>query len=190
MRVIADHARTTAFLIAEGIFPDRAGREYVLRRVMRRAIRHGHRLGIREPLPARGRARGRRADGRRSIPELERRKELIASVARSEEERFRETIERGLKILDEEIGGCERARQGRRSAARRAFKLLRHVRLPLDLTQVIAQERGLRRSTSRATSAPSRSSAPGARARRSARRPSRTCGATCSRPSRRARRRG
>ena len=49
MRVIADHARTTAFLIAEGVFPDRAGREYVLRRVMRRAIRHGHRLGIREP---------------------------------------------------------------------------------------------------------------------------------------------
>ena len=49
MRVIADHARTTAFLIAEGVFPDRAGREYVLRRVMRRAIRHGHRLGIKQP---------------------------------------------------------------------------------------------------------------------------------------------
>src|SRR5208282_4115040 len=49
MRVIADHARTTAFLIAEGVFPDRAGRPYVLRRVMRRAIRHGHRLGIARP---------------------------------------------------------------------------------------------------------------------------------------------
>ena len=54
MRVIADHARTTAFLIAEGVFPDRDGREYVLRRVMRRAIRHGHRLGIERAVPARG----------------------------------------------------------------------------------------------------------------------------------------
>src|ERR1700722_9338577 len=103
MRVIADHARTTAFLVAEGIFPDRAGREYVLRRVMRRAIRHGHRLGIRglflhevalEVVALMG----------SEYPELERHKELVASVARGEEERFRETIERGLKILDEEIG--------------------------------------------------------------------------------------
>ena len=65
MRVIADHARTTAFLIAEGVMPDRAEREYVLRRVMRRAIRHGHRLGIERAVPPRGRARGRRPDGRR-----------------------------------------------------------------------------------------------------------------------------
>src|SRR5580698_8164911 len=81
MRVIADHARTTAFLVAEGIFPDRAGREYVLRRVMRRAIRHGHRLGIRgrflhevalEVVALMG----------EQYPELQRQKALVASVAR------------------------------------------------------------------------------------------------------------
>ena len=63
MRVIADHARTTAFLIAEGIMPDRTGREYVLRRVMRRAIRHGHRLGIERAFPAPGDRAGGGADG-------------------------------------------------------------------------------------------------------------------------------
>src|SRR6185312_7605023 len=96
MRVIADHARTTAFLIAEGIFPDRAGREYVLRRVMRRAIRHGHRLGIAKPFLHEV-ALGVVGHMKDEYPELERRKELIASVAQAEEERFRETIERGLK---------------------------------------------------------------------------------------------
>ncbi len=140
MRVIADHARTTAFLVAEGIFPDRVGREYVLRRVMRRAIRHGHRLGIRdlflhevalEVVALMG------AD----YPELERHKELIASVARGEEARFRETIERGLKILDEEIVGL---RAGGKTVVggETAFKLHDTFGFPVDLTQVIAQERG------------------------------------------------
>ena len=68
MRVIADHARTTAFLIAEGVMPDRTGREYVLRRVMRRAIRHGHRLGIEKPFLHEVALERRRADGRRSTP--------------------------------------------------------------------------------------------------------------------------
>src|SRR5580698_5277927 len=140
MRVIADHARTTAFLVAEGIFPDRAGREYVLRRVMRRAIRHGHRLGIRglflhevalEVVALMG----------SEYPELERHKELVASVARGEEERFRETIERGLKILDEEIVNL---RAGGKSVVggETAFKLHDTFGFPVDLTQVIAQERG------------------------------------------------
>ena len=140
MRVIADHARTTAFLVAEGIFPDRAGREYVLRRVMRRAIRHGHRLGIRglflhevalEVVALMG----------SEYPELERHKELVASVARGEEERFRETIERGLKILDEEIVNL---RAGGKSVigGETAFKLHDTFGFPVDLTQVIAQERG------------------------------------------------
>ena len=103
MRVIADHARTTAFLIAEGVFPDRAGREYVLRRVMRRAIRHGHRLGIREPFLHEVALEVVRADGR-AVPGARRaREELIANVARQEEVRFRETIERGLKILEDEV---------------------------------------------------------------------------------------
>jgi alanyl-tRNA synthetase len=140
MRVIADHARTTAFLVAEGISPDRAGREYVLRRVMRRAIRHGHRLGIRDLFLHEVALEVVGLMGA-EYPELERRKELIASVARGEEERFRETIERGLKILDEEIAGL---RAGGKTVVGgdAAFKLHDTYGFPVDLTQVIAQERG------------------------------------------------
>jgi alanyl-tRNA synthetase len=141
MRVIADHARTTAFLVAEGIFPDRAGREYVLRRVMRRAIRHGHRLGIRAPFLHEVALEVVRTMGGQ-YPELERRRELIASVARGEEVRFRETIERGLRILEEEI---DQTRAAGASVVRgdTAFKLYDTYGFPLDLTEVIAQERGL-----------------------------------------------
>jgi alanyl-tRNA synthetase len=141
MRVIADHARTTAFLLAEGVGPDRAGREYVLRRVMRRAIRHGHRLGIREPfLHEVALEVVRRMGG--MYPELERAKDHIANVARGEEERFRETIERGLKILETEIDGV----RGRGETVVRgdtAFKLYDTYGFPLDLTEVILGERGL-----------------------------------------------
>jgi alanyl-tRNA synthetase len=141
MRVIADHARMTAFLIAEGVFPDRGGREYVLRRVMRRAIRHGHRLGIREPFLHEVALEVISSMGDQ-YPELERRKELVASVTRGEEVRFRETIERGLRILEEEI---ESVREGGGAVIRgeTAFRLYDTFGFPLDLTQVIAQERGL-----------------------------------------------
>jgi alanyl-tRNA synthetase len=141
MRVIADHARTTAFLIAEGVFPDRAGREYVLRRVMRRAIRHGHRLGIKAPFMHEMALEVARLMGD-VYPELTRRRELIASVSRAEEERFRETIERGLKILDEEIDAA-RGRGESVIGGQAAFKLYDTFGFPVDLTQVIAQERGL-----------------------------------------------
>ncbi len=141
MRVIADHARTTAFLIAEGVFPDRAGREYVLRRVMRRAIRHGHRLGIREPFLHEVALDVTRLMGD-VYPELVARRDLIANVARQEEVRFRETIERGLKILEDEIEGVRRA-GGSVIRGETAFKLYDTYGFPLDLTQVIAQERGL-----------------------------------------------
>jgi alanyl-tRNA synthetase len=140
MRVIADHARTTAFLVAEGVFPDRAGREYVLRRVMRRAIRHGHRLGIRQPFLHEV-ALDVVARMGEQYPELESHKELIASVARAEEERFRETIERGLKILDEEVATL-RAGQKVVIGGDTAFKLHDTYGFPVDLTQVIAHERG------------------------------------------------
>jgi alanyl-tRNA synthetase len=140
MRVIADHARTTAFLVAEGIFPDRAGREYVLRRVMRRAIRHGHRLGIRDLFLHEVALEVVALMGDQ-YPELERHKELVASVARGEEERFRETIERGLKILDEEIAAM-RAGGDAVVGGATAFKLHDTFGFPVDLTQVIAQERG------------------------------------------------
>src|SRR5580658_5169885 len=141
MRVIADHARTTAFLIAEGVFPDRAGREYVLRRVMRRAIRHGHRLGIRQPFLHEVSLAVADSMGH-DYPELERRRELILSVARAEEERFRETIERGLTMLEDEIETI-RAGGGSTLGGETAFKLYDTYGFPLDLTQVIAHERGL-----------------------------------------------
>jgi alanyl-tRNA synthetase len=141
MRVIADHARTTAFLIAEGVFPDRAGREYVLRRVMRRAIRHGHRLGILEPFLHEVALEVVRLMGEQ-YPELAARSELIANVTEQEEERFRETIERGLKILEEEIARTQTS-PGSALPGTTAFKLYDTYGFPVDLTQVIAAERGV-----------------------------------------------
>ncbi|HEX6765305.1 MAG TPA: alanine--tRNA ligase, partial [Polyangiaceae bacterium] len=141
LRVIADHARTTAFLIADGVVPDRTGREYVLRRVMRRAIRHGHRLGIEKPflhevanvvVESMGDA----------YPELRERRALIASVTLAEEERFRETIERGLGLLEERFD--ELTRTGKKVlSGRDAFRLYDTFGFPLDLTEVICAERGL-----------------------------------------------
>ena len=138
MRVIADHARTAAFLIAEGIFPDRDGREYVLRRVMRRAIRHGHRLGITEPFLhlIAGEAAAAMSD---AYPELRERAVLITSVTEREETSFRTTIERGLELISKN-------REWRDEAGRRvmpgnvAFKLYDTFGFPLDLTQVIGRE--------------------------------------------------
>jgi alanyl-tRNA synthetase len=141
MRVIADHARTTAFLIAEGVFPDRGDREYVLRRVMRRAIRHGHRLGIREPFLHQVALEVVSQMGG-TYPELVERRSIIASVAEQEEIRFRETIDRGLRILDEEIVGL-RGRGEDTLAGDVAFKLYDTFGFPLDLTCVIAREREL-----------------------------------------------
>ncbi|HWZ91798.1 MAG TPA: alanine--tRNA ligase, partial [Polyangiaceae bacterium] len=140
MRVIADHARTTAFLIAEGLMPDRTGPEYVLRRVMRRAIRHGHRLGIGKPFLHEVALRVVDEMGAQ-YPELRERRDHIASVAEGEEVRFRQTIERGLSLLEERfdimasegktiLGGAE------------AFKLYDTYGFPLDLTNVICSERG------------------------------------------------
>lgn len=141
MRVIADHARLTAFLIAEGVFPDRAGRPYVLRRVMRRAIRHGHRLGIQKPFLHEVALEVVATMGEQ-YPELVARKDLIASVAEQEEVRFRETIDRGLKMLDEEVG---RLRSSSSSVipGDAVFKLYDTYGFPMDLTEVIARERDL-----------------------------------------------
>ncbi len=141
MRVIADHARLTAFLIAEGIFPDRAGREYVLRRVMRRAIRHGHRLGITKPFLHEVALEVVRLMAP-TYPELANRKDLIASVAEQEEVRFRQTIDRGLALLEDEFTAM--AKRGETTlAGAAAFKLYDTYGFPLDLTEVIVAERGL-----------------------------------------------
>ncbi len=140
MRVIADHARATAFLIADGVLPDRAGRAYVLRRVMRRAIRHGHRLGIERPFLYDVALEVVSLLGGHYV-ELEERKELIRSIAEQEEVRFRETIERGLGLLEQSFTALgEKGSQ--ELAGDDAFRLYDTYGFPLDLTQVICAERG------------------------------------------------
>lgn len=140
MRVIADHARTTAFLIAEGVTPDRTGKEYVLRRVMRRAVRHGHRLGIQEPFLYRVAEKTVELMGDQ-YPELVERKELIASIAHAEEERFRATIERGLTLLDEYFSALDK-RGDKELEGPLVFQLYDTYGFPADLTEVICRERG------------------------------------------------
>ncbi|HTN90823.1 MAG TPA: alanine--tRNA ligase [Sorangium sp.] len=138
MRVIADHARTTAFLIAEGVMPERQRREYVLRRVMRRAIRHGHRLGIDRPFLHEVALEVVRRMGD-TYPELRDRRELIARVTEDEEVRFRSTLKRGMKILDERF--AEMRSSGERTLpAAAAADLYTTYGFPLDLTQVICAE--------------------------------------------------
>src|SRR5205807_3337568 len=105
-RVIADHLRATSFLIAEGVLPSNEGRGYVLRRIMRRAMRHAQLLGAKEPLmwklvPTLVREMGQ------AFPELTRAGGLIAETLKLEETRFRKTLERGLSMLDEASGSLK-----------------------------------------------------------------------------------
>ncbi len=139
MRVIADHARATAFLLAEGVFPDRDGRAYVLRRIMRRAIRHGHRLGIERPfLHLCALAVAERMGG--EYPELRERSALIEQVTRQEEERFRATLKRGLERLGE--APFASGTGGRVLPGAVAFELYDTYGFPLDLQEVIGREQG------------------------------------------------
>ena len=140
MRVIADHARTTAFLIAEGVLPEKQRREYVLRRVMRRAIRHGYRLGIEKPFlhDVAGLVVERMGD---VYPELRARRELIMRVTEDEEVRFRATLKRGMKILDERFDEMTSRGETILSGIA-AADLYTTYGFPLDLTQVICAEGG------------------------------------------------
>ena len=140
MRVIADHSRLTAFLLAEGVMPDKNAREYVLRRVMRRAIRHGHRLGISKPFLHDMTQEVVRLMGEQ-YPELNDRSEHMQTVAEQEEVRFRRTIERGLSLINETFDGLT-AKQRKTLTGKRAFELYDTYGFPLDLTQVICKERG------------------------------------------------
>src|SRR5688572_28038518 len=102
LRVIADHARCSAFLIADGVFPDKDGREYVLRRIFRRAVRHGKRLGIAEPFMHR--VCMKVVDEMGDVyPELVERRAVITAVALEEEKRFRATLDRGLGLIEDEF---------------------------------------------------------------------------------------
>ena len=140
MRVIADHARTTAFLISEGVFPDKDGRSYVLRRVMRRAIRHGHRLGIHESFLHHCALLV--ADKMGDVyPQLDERRALIEEITQQEEERFRRTLDRGLDLIAHNDEWLEA--DGERSLPGGvAFKLYDTYGFPLDLQEVIGAEQG------------------------------------------------
>jgi alanyl-tRNA synthetase len=140
MRVIADHARTTAIMISDGVMPDRTGREYVLRRVMRRAIRHGHRLGIQKPFLHQVAGSVIELMGQQ-YPELRERQDLIQSVAEAEEVRFRQTIERGLTLLEDRFDVMAKT-SAKTLPGADAFQLYDTYGFPLDLTQVICNERG------------------------------------------------
>ncbi|MBD1205822.1 MAG: alanine--tRNA ligase [Rhodobacteraceae bacterium] len=137
-RVIADHLRSVSFLIADGVMPSNEGRGYVLRRIMRRAMRHAHMLGAQDPVmfklvPALVRQMGG------AYPELSRAQALIEETLRLEETKFKQTLDRGLKLLDEELG---RLPEGAELPGGAAFKLYDTYGFPLDLTQDALREKG------------------------------------------------
>ena len=136
-RVIADHLRASSFLIADGVLPSKEGRGYVLRRIMRRAMRHAHIIGCTEPLmwrlvPSLIRQMGA------AYPELGRAEALIAETLKLEETNFKQTLERGLKLLDEEEG---KLAAGEDFSGDVAFKLYDTFGFPLDLTQDVLRTR-------------------------------------------------
>ncbi len=136
-RVIADHLRATAFLIADGVLPSNEGRGYVLRRIMRRGMRHAHLLGAKEPLIYRLVPELVRQMGT-AYPDLVRAESLITETLKLEESRFKQTLDRGLKLLDEETG---KLKAGQPLAGDVAFKLYDTFGFPLDLTQDVLRGR-------------------------------------------------
>ncbi len=140
MRVIADHSRATAFLVADGVQPSNEGRGYVLRRIMRRAIRHGSKLGLTEPFLSQ--AVGRVVEMmREAYPELHENRSFVLEVARHEEEAFRRMLDRGLRLIDEEIERLK-ASGAKVLPGEVVFFLHDTHGFPWDLTQIIARERG------------------------------------------------
>jgi alanyl-tRNA synthetase len=138
-RVIADHLRATSFLIADGVLPSNEGRGYVLRRIMRRAMRHAELLGSREPLMWKLVATLVREMGQ-AYQELVRAEALITETLRLEETRFRKTLERGLAMLETETGAL---RSGDKLKGETAFTLYDTYGFPLDLTQDALRPRGI-----------------------------------------------
>ncbi len=141
LRVIADHIRACTFLIVDGVLPSNEGRGYVLRRIIRRAVRHGYKLGIEEPffyklVPVLEREMSS------AYPELTRGRELAEKVLKQEEERFAETLANGMELLE---GAITRTRSGASTVipGETVFKLYDTYGFPADLTADIARERGL-----------------------------------------------
>lgn len=138
-RVIADHLRSTSFLIAEGVLPSNEGRGYVLRRIMRRAMRHAHLLGTKDPVmhklvPALVQQMGA------AYPELGQGQRMIEETLLNEEVRFKQTLDRGLKLLSDEV---ENLPEGAALPGETAFKLYDTYGFPLDLTQDALRDQGL-----------------------------------------------
>ncbi|GAB1480666.1 alanine--tRNA ligase [Paracoccaceae bacterium] len=136
-RVIADHLRSTSFLIADGVMPSNEGRGYVLRRIMRRAMRHAHMLGAQEPVMHKLVAALVRQMGG-AYPELARAQSLIEETQRLEETRFKTTLDRGLRLLNDEL---DRLPEGGALPGAVAFKLYDTYGFPLDLTQDVLREK-------------------------------------------------
>ena len=138
-RVIADHLRSSSFLIADGVSPSNEGRGYVLRRIMRRAMRHAHLLGADEPLMHRLAPTLIEQMGT-AFPELRRAQPVIVETLRQEEERFRRTLGRGMSLLEEATSGLV---QGGVLSGDTAFKLYDTYGFPLDLTQDAVRAKGI-----------------------------------------------
>ncbi|WP_278921698.1 alanine--tRNA ligase [Pseudophaeobacter profundi] len=137
-RVIADHLRSTSFLLADGVMPSNDGRGYVLRRIMRRAMRHAHLLGAKDPVmhrlvPALVQQMGA------AYPELGQAQSMIEETLKLEETRFKQTLDRGLKLLDDEVSSLQ---EGAPLPGAAAFKLYDTFGFPLDLTQDALREQG------------------------------------------------
>ncbi len=139
-RIIADHLRTSGFLVADGVLPANEGRGYVLRRIMRRAMRHAHLLGASEPLMYRL-VPALVAEMGAAYPELLRAQPLIEATLQQEETRFRQTLANGLKLLDEATIGLA---EGGTLPGATAFKLYDTYGFPLDLTEQALIEKGLK----------------------------------------------
>ena len=141
MRVIADHLRTLSFAIADGVLPSNEGRGYVLRRLLRRAVRFGRTIGLQDPFlgelfPVLERLMGE------VFPELRRQRETILRALRAEEESFSATLDRGLHLFEEVVRDLK-ARQETLFPGDKAFKLYDTFGFPLDLTMLMAAEQGL-----------------------------------------------
>ncbi|HXZ53864.1 MAG TPA: alanine--tRNA ligase [Burkholderiales bacterium] len=137
LKVIADHIRACAFLIVDGVIPGNEGRGYVLRRIIRRAIRHGYKLGRKEPffyrlVPDLSAAMGE------AYPELAKAEDRVAQILKAEEERFAETLENGMKVLEAALHREDRMLDGET-----VFQLYDTFGFPVDLTADIARERGI-----------------------------------------------
>ena len=138
LRVIADHIRACAFLVVDGVLPSNEGRGYVLRRIIRRAVRHGYKLGVEEPFFWRL-VEPLIEEMGDAYPELPHNRELVERVLRQEEVRFRETLEQGLRLLAEDLENLD----GDTVPGETVFKLYDTYGFPVDLTADVAREQGL-----------------------------------------------